>query len=68
MSGPLSWIQHKWINRHVPSAQRQIDTLADFILREAPEEVRGESAVEIAIRIIGEHKKCHQNDDGEIPA
>ena len=47
------WLKNWWINRHVPSASKQIESLGNFIMNEVPgEPSQSQGAVETAIRLL----------------
>lgn len=54
----IKWIQHKWINRHVPSLDDQIEELAQMLMDEEPvwPPVDG-GAVDIAIALIRQKRE-----------
>ena len=52
----MNWLRSLWINRHVPSASKQIESLGYFIMNEVPgEPSQSQGAVETAIRLLRTH-------------
>jgi len=60
----INWLKHKWINRHVPSAKKQIEILGNFIVMEIPgEPSQSQGAVETAIRLLRANVKNRKHVD-----
>ena len=52
----INWLRSLWINRHVPSASKQIESLGYFIMNEIPgEPSQNQGAVDTAICLLRTH-------------